>query len=130
MSVSALEYSTKLSYLAQYLDDPDCPCRQVQCLYYFCRGNRTNTKYTVMNTVLIWSSQYLIKLEYLDVDISDFNIFIKAQLQPNTIATNFRMLFSVFSDNSIQYSLSKDFNQIGKSFWFLMFSCHICWPTF
>ena len=74
-----------------------------------------------MNTVLIWFSQYLIKLEYLDVDISDINIFIKAQLQPNTIVTNFRMLFSVFSDNSIQYSIFKDFNQIGKSVCFLFF---------
>ena len=60
----------------------------------------------------------MIKLEYLGEDISDHNIFIKAQLQPNYIATNFRMLFAVFSENSIQFSLSKDFNQIGKYFLF------------
>ena len=64
----------------------------------------------------------MIKLDYLDVDISDINIFIRAQLQPNTVATNFRMLFAEFSENSIQYSLSKDFNQIGKSFIFIVYS--------
>ena len=68
-----------------------------------------------MNTALIWLSQYMIKQEYLGVDISDINIFIKAQLKPNTVATQFRMLFAAFKENSIQYSLSKDFNQTGKS---------------
>ena len=82
-----------------------------------------------MNTALIWLSQYMIKQEYLDVDISDVNIFIRAQLQPNTVATYFRMLFAVFSENSINYSLSKDFNQIGKSFLFLIF-LSICRPIF
>ena len=115
---AALEYNTELKYLAKYVENPDYPGTQVRRLYYFCRGNRTTTKYKVMNTALIWLSQYMIKLDYLDVDISDINIFIRAQLQPNTVATNFRMLFAVFSENSIQYSLSKDFNQIGESFLF------------
>mmetsp|Transcript_45076 Transcript_45076/g.45655 ORF Transcript_45076/g.45655 Transcript_45076/m.45655 type:complete len:143 (+) Transcript_45076:412-840(+) len=55
----------------------------------------------------------MIKLEYLSVDISNINISIKAQLQPNYTATKFRILFAVFSENNIQYSLSKHFNQIG-----------------
>ena len=57
----------------------------------------------------------MIKQEYLGHDISNINIFIKAQLQPNTVATQFRMLFASFKENSIQYSFSKDFIQIGKS---------------
>ena len=107
---AALEYNNELKYLTQFLDDPECPGTPVRRLYYFCRGHCTTTKYRVMNTALIWLSQYLIKLEYLDVDISDISIFIKAQLQPNTVATYFRMLSAVFSENSINYSLSKDFN--------------------
>ena len=127
---AALEYNPTLKYLADYLDDPDSPGTQVRRLYFLCRGNRTKPKYTVLNTALIWLSQYMIKLEYLDVDILDIIIFIKAQLQPNYIATNFRMLFAVFSENSIQYSLSKHFNQTGKSFWVSIFSYHIRWTTF
>ena len=112
---AALEYNNELKYLTQFLDDPECPGTPVRRLYYFCRGHCTTTKYRVMNTALIWLSQYMIKQEYLGVDISDINIFIKAQLQPNTVATQFRMLFAAFKENSIQYSLSKDFNQTGKS---------------
>ena len=67
----------------------------------------------------------MIKLEYLGVGISDINIFIKAQLQPNHIATNFWMLFSVFSNNSIQYSLFKHFDQSSKSYCFYIFCVYL-----
>jgi len=110
---AALEYNKELKHLTLFMDDPECPGTQVRTLYYLCRGVCTTSKYKVMNTALIWLSQYLIKQDYLGHDISDINIFIKAQLQPNTVATQFRMLFAAFKENSILYSLSKDFNQIG-----------------
>ena len=80
----------------------------------FCHGIHSLSKYKVLYTVLIWIAQFMIKTEYLGVDISDINIFIKAQLHPNTIATNFWMLFYVFTKESLQY-LSKHFNQTSKS---------------
>ena len=96
--------------------DPEQPTKIVRQLYVLCRGHRTDGKYEILNIALIWLSKFMIYKSYIGVDLSDINIFIKAQLQPNTVATSFRMLFSKFSEASITFSLAKHFNRIGMFF--------------
>ena len=96
--------------------DPEQPSKIVQQLYVLCRGPRTDGKYETLNIALIWLSKFMIYKSYIGVDLSDINVFIKAQLQPNTVATSFRMLFSWFSEECVTFSLAKHFNRIGTFF--------------
>ena len=102
------------------IKDPEQPTKIVRQLYVLCRGHRTDGKYEILNIALIWLSKFMIYKSYIGVDLLDINIFIKAQLQPNTVATSFRMLFSILSDVSITFSLAKYFMDIGMSFLFLV----------
>ena len=96
--------------------DPEQPSKIVRQLYVLCRGPRTDGKYETLNIALIWLSKFMIYKSYIGVDLSDINIFIKAQLQPNTVATSFRMLFSRLSEECVTFSLAKHFNRIGTFF--------------
>ena len=96
--------------------DPEQPTKIVRQLYVLCRGPRTDGKYEILNIALIWLSKFMIYKSYIGVDLSDINIFIKAQLQPNTVATSFRMLFSRLSEECVTFSLAKHFNRIGTFF--------------
>ena len=96
--------------------DPEQPSKIVRQLYVLCRGPRTDGKYEILNIALIWLSKFMIYKSYIGVDLSDINIFIKAQLQPNTVATSFRMLFSRLSEECVTFSLAKHFNRIGTFF--------------
>ena len=96
--------------------DPEQPSKIVRQLYVLCRGPRTDGKYEILNIALIWLSKFMIYKSYIGVDLSDINVFIKAQLQPNTVATSFRMLFSRLSEECVTFSLAKHFNCIGTLF--------------
>ena len=105
-----------MKHLAIKIKDPEQPTKMVRQLFVFCRWHRTDGKYEILNIALIWLSKFMIYKSYIGVDLSDINIFIKAQLQPNTVATSFRMLFSRFSEECITFSLAKHFNRIGTFF--------------
>ena len=98
------------------IKDPEQPTKMVRQLFVLCRGHRTDGKYEILNIALIWLSKFMIYKSYIGVDLSDINIFIKAQLQPNTVATSFRMLFSRLSEECVTFSLAKHFNRIGTFF--------------
>ena len=115
---ASLQENKTLKYLSAYVKDPnsalDTPVRQ---LYVYCRGVITTDSYEIMNTALIWFSKSYIKLEFIGMDLSDdLELFVRAQYQPNTVAKNFRCLFSILKSNQVHFSLANDFNGKGTSY--------------
>jgi hypothetical protein len=110
---TTLSSSEVFKDLSKWVLDPINVNTNIRQLYVFCRGVRTPAKHKVLNSALLFFSKSYVKLEYLNKDLSDINVFVKAQYQPNSCATNFRCLFSLLSKQGITYTLAKSFNGQG-----------------
>ena len=110
---ASLSTSEDLKKLAVFVSDPDVPTTKIRQLYVYCRGTPTEPRFKVLNTALIYFSTTFVQLKYVNKDLSDINLFVKAQYQPNTCAFYFRCLFAIFNTHSVRFTLAKSFNGIG-----------------
>jgi hypothetical protein len=122
---ASLQENKTLKYLSVFVKDPNSARDTlVRQLYVYCRGVITTDSYEIMNTALIWFSKSYIKLEFIGMDLSDdLELFVRAQYQPNTVAKNFRCLFSIFKSNQVHFSLANDFNGKGTLYSICMPAC-------
>jgi hypothetical protein len=124
---TTLSSSDVFKDLSKWVLDPINVNTNIRQLYVFCRGVRTPAKHKVLNSALLFFSKSYVKLEYLNKDLSDINVFVKAQYQPNSCATNFRCLFSLLSKQGITYTLAKSFNGQGMYILYLiLYVCILC----
>jgi hypothetical protein len=100
-------------HLSDFVPDPDDPSTKTRQFYVYCRGPKTPARYRIMNASLIFFSKTFVQLKYVGMDLSDINLFVKAQYQPNSCAKNFRCLFAIFANQGIRYTLAKSFNDAG-----------------
>jgi hypothetical protein len=122
---ASLQENKTLKYLSVFVKDPNSARDTlVRQLYVYCRGVITTDSYEIMNTALIWFSKSYIKLEFIGMDLSDdLELFVRAQYQPNTVAKNFRCLFSTLKSNQVHFSLANDFNGKGTLYSICMPAC-------
>jgi hypothetical protein len=124
---ATLSSSDVFKDLSKWVLDPINVNTYIRQLYVFCRGVRTPAKHKVLNTALVFFSKSYVKLEYIKKDLSDINVFVKAQYQPNSCSKNFRCLFSLMSKQGITYTLAKSFNGQGMySLYLIYYVCILC----
>jgi hypothetical protein len=87
-----------LSDMVHDAEDPSTPIRQ---FYLYCRGTKPPARCKVLNASLIFFSKTFVQLKYVGMDLSDINLFVKAQYQPNSCAKNFRCLFAILAAQGI-----------------------------
>jgi hypothetical protein len=112
-----------LSDMVHDEEDPSTPIRQ---FYLYCRGTKTPARYKVLNASLIFFSKTFVQLKYVGMDLSDINLFVKAQYQPNSCAKNFRCLFAILAAQGIRFTLAKSFNDAGMSLMSLFICVFTC----
>ena len=100
--------------MAELIEDPDNPGTQIYRLYTLVRGLKALWKKELLNwCILNWSLTH-IKVRFQGMDLSDDPIlFAQAQYQSSTIQNHFKMLFSSFALQQINYE-SRDFRGPGK----------------
>ena len=115
--LNALQINDTVNQLAEMVPShPEDPDSNLICrLYTLCRGIKDDKKYELLNTCMIIFSQQYIKINYREMDLDNIEDYVAAQYQPNSVSTNLRSLFSVFSKNQVMFSLTKDFRQQGTS---------------
>ena len=114
---TALENNDTVQQLAEMVPShpEDQDSTMIRRLYFLCRGIKDDKKYELLNTCMIIFSRQYIKISYREMNLDNIEDYVAAQYQPNSVSTNLRRLFSVFSRNQILYSLSKDFRRQGTS---------------
>ena len=110
---ACLSTSDLFKHLSCSVPDPEDPCTKIRKFYVFCRGTKTPTRYKILNAALVHFSTTFVQLKFVGVDLSDINVFCKAQYQPNSCAYYFRCLFATLSEQGIRFTLSKSFNGAG-----------------
>ena len=110
---ACLSTSDLFKHLSCSVPDPEDPCTKIRQFYVFCRGTKTPTRYKILNAALVHFSTPFVQLKFVGVDLSDINVFCKAQYQPNSCAYYFRCLFATLSEQGIRFTLSKSFNGAG-----------------
>ena len=110
---ACLSTSDLFKHLSCSVPDPEDPCTKIRQFYVFCRGTKTPTRYKILNAALVHFSTTFVQLKFVGVDLSDINVFCKAQYQPNSCAYYFRCLFATLSEQGIRFTLSKSFNGAG-----------------
>jgi hypothetical protein len=125
---ACLSTNDLFKHLSAYVPDPEDQKTQIRQFYIFCRGTKTPTRYKVLNTSLIFFSQTFVQLKYAGMDLTDINLFVKAQYQPNSCAFNFWCLFAIFAAQGIRFTLAKSFNDPGTLFvslYICVFACRL-----
>ena len=110
---ACLSTNDLFKHLSAHVSDPEDPCTLIRQFYVFCRGTKTPTRYKILNAALIHFSTTFVQLKYVGMDLTDMNLFVKAQYQPNSCARYFRCLFAILSEEGIRFTLSKSFNGAG-----------------
>ena len=110
---ACLSTNDLFKHLSVLVSDPEDPCTLIRQFYVFCRGTKTPTRYKILNASLIHFSTTFVQLKYVGMDLTDMNLFVKAQYQPNSCARYFRCLFAILSEEGIRFTLSKSFNGAG-----------------
>ena len=115
-----LETCPEAKPLCEFISDPEYPQRQLRRFHVICRGAKTPAKKALLNwTLLLFSLCHHKKSGNVADVTKDPKTFADAQCQPNTIVTRFKLLFTIFKNQSINYSFKKDFNDPGE--------LHACW---
>ena len=110
---ACLSTNDLFKHLSVFVSDPEDPCTLIRQFYVFCRGTKTPTRYKILNAALIHFSTTFVQLKFVGKDLTDMNLFVKAQYQPNSCARYFRCLFAILSEQGIRFTLSKSFNGAG-----------------
>ena len=110
---ACLSTNDLFKHLSVLVSDPEDPCSLIRQFYVFCRGTKTPTRYKILNAALIHFSTTFVQLKFVGMDLTDMNLFVKAQYQPNSCARYFRCLFAILSEQGIRFTLSKSFNGAG-----------------
>ena len=110
---ACLSTNDLFKHLSVLVSDPEDPCSLIRQFYVFCRGTKTPTRYKILNAALIHFSTTFVQLKFVGKDLTDMNLFVKAQYQPNSCARYFRCLFAILSEQGIRFTLSKSFNGAG-----------------
>jgi len=125
---ACLSTNDLFKHLSAFVPDPEDPSTQIRQFYIFCRGTKTPARYKILNAALIFFSQTFVQLKYAGMDLTDINLFVKAQYQPNSCAKNFRCLFAILAAQGIRFTLAKSFNDPGTFFLSLyiwVFACRL-----
>jgi hypothetical protein len=118
---ACLSTNDLFKHLSDFVTDPDDDTTKICQFYVYCRGTKTPARYKIINAALIFFSKTFVQLKYVGMYLSDINLFVKAQYQPNSCAKNFWCLFAIFANQGIRFTLAKSFNGTGKLLLFFLY---------
>jgi len=111
---STLESRESTKHLVAVVSDPENPGQTIQEFFRLVRGPKQPGKKKLFGECLLRFSTVLIKQDFLVTDDMTEADFAEAQYQPGVVAKMLRQLMAAFRQYNVQYSLSKEFNGVGK----------------
>lgn len=123
---ACLSTNDLFKHLSDFVSDPDDTTTKIRQFYVYCRGVKTPARYKIINASLIFFSKSFVQLKFVGMDLSDINLFVKAQYQPNSCARFFRCLFAVFATQDIRFTLAKSFNAAGMFYYYFYVYAYPC----